>query len=351
MYSLFTPAISELLLKACPSISYRLRKEILGENVSFSDFRKEILKDTRVRYVFTLSKDDGYIGDVFHGGWIPEEKRKYCTTGAESALRFLAEMGVAPEENIVKNGLDLLLKPGWNRGTGTAHCFLYRPEIGLPGEDYLRATVFAYYSLEDFDFTRTELERTMGYFEQINKINSWDEITGIYRNKRYYNTTVFLPWSYHIKLLAFTRGWRSPENTAKTIKAVSHLIELSPIPDILVKYRGQLVAPAQIFPRNLRKSLIEFNDKDWFPWFHTFELFARMGIVQNVPILKNQASELLELLHRGNGFFPVKPKDFHFHKWSVYSGLALEENWREERWKYDLTFRSLLILKYSGLLQ
>jgi len=100
----------------------------------------------------------------------------------------------------------------------------------------------------------------------------------------------------------------------------------------------------------MKKSLHEFQPRDWFFWFHNMELFARMGIVDKIPFLVQKADELKEMLAAGKGFFPIKLYSRPFEQWSVYTGLALEDSWKNERWKYDLTFRSLLILKYAGLL-
>jgi hypothetical protein len=103
-----------------------------------------------------------------------------------------------------------------------------------------------------------------------------------------------------------------------------------------------------LFPRDFLKSLKDFTSRDWFPWFHTFELFARLGVVRDIPQLLSQLDELKAILKQGEGFFKIKPNDYSFNKWSVYIGLALENDWKNERWMYDLTFRSLLILKYVG---
>lgn len=75
-----------------------------------------------------------------------------------------------------------------------------------------------------------------------------------------------------------------------------------------------------------------------------------MGIVKIVPSLLRQANELKGMLDEGDGIFPIRPHEGYFKAWSVYSGLALEDSWKDNRWKYDMTFRSLLILKYAGLL-
>jgi hypothetical protein len=342
-------ALETMTEKACASIRYRLRKEILGERPQVSDYLDEILEDRRVRYVLSWPREDGYIGEVFHGGWIPEEKRKYSTTGAESGLRFLAEMGIPRTYPAVERGLQALLRENWNAGKSSWN--IWAPGAGLYGDDYIRAVVFAYYGVEEPDFVGTEIERALDRFDDVLYIRSFAEITGRYRDKLYYSKGIALPDIYHLKLLAFTQSWRNSQTVDGVAKAVEHLFRLSPIPGIYVKYRSQLIAPAAIFPRDLGKSLQDCSGKDWFPRLHTMELFARIGIVKRIPQLTWQAGELKALLEAGDGPFGTKPTDSSFRKWSVYTGLALENDWKGERWKYDLTFRALLILKYADLLR
>jgi hypothetical protein len=75
-----------------------------------------------------------------------------------------------------------------------------------------------------------------------------------------------------------------------------------------------------------------------------------MGIVKQIPSLIQQVNDLKEILQEGDGFFPLNPHSSYFKKWSVHGGLALEDSWKNNRWKYDLTFRALLILKYADML-
>lgn len=342
----YANVIEELLENACPAIRYRVNKEILNKQEDFELYQPKILEDKRIQYVLNWQNSDGYFGEVFHGGWIPREERKHSTTGAESALRFISEMGFPKENQIVCKGLDALLFSDWNRGKSSWN--MYYPEIGLFGDDLIRAVVFAYFRIEEHEFIRNEIDRAFDCMEKVNRIDSINEIIEKYRDKNFFKPGMALPWSYHLRLLAFTEGWKNDNNLKKLAGYIEHLIELSPFPDIYIKYRSQLIAPASIFPKDLGKGLKDFTDKDWFPWFHTFELFSRMGIVKEVPVLRRQLDELKKILNRGNGFFRIKPQDYCFNKWSVYIGLALEEDWKKDKWMYDLTFRSLLILKYSG---
>ena len=91
--------------KACASIRFRRKKEVLEERPVISNYLGEMLSDERVKYAFTWQQPDGYLGTSFHGGLIPEEKRRYSGTGAEGALRFLSEMGVPKTHPVVEKGL------------------------------------------------------------------------------------------------------------------------------------------------------------------------------------------------------------------------------------------------------
>ena len=343
-----TEAIRTLTEDACASIRFRTRKEILGENPDIDEYLDEILTDKRVQYAFSWQKENGFLGDFFHAGWIPAVKMKYFGTGAEGALRFLSEMAVPDTYPVVQRCLKALLKDDWNPDPWKWSTE-FQPEIGLFGADNVRAVVFSYFGIEDYDFIQREIQRTLGYVGPVSSIPSIEEITGTYNKKLYYSGTP-LPDLYNLKLLAFTQSWRNDENIEIIAGAIERLVDLSPLPNIYIKMKSQLIAPARITPSNLKLSPLDLQPKEWFWWTHTMELFARMGIVKRVPYLLQQANELKEMLEEGDGKFPVKPHEGYFKAWSVYSGLALEDSWKIDRWQNDMTFRSLLILKYSELL-
>jgi hypothetical protein len=343
-----TEVIRTLTEDACASIRFRTRKEILGENPDIDEYLDEILTDKRVQYAFSWQKENGFLGNFFRAGWIPAVKMKYFGTGAEGALRFLSEMAVPDTYPVVQSCLEALLKDNWNPDPWKWSTE-FKPESGLFGADNVRAVVFSYFGIEDNDFIQTEIQRTLGYVGAVSSIPSIEEITETYGNKLYYTGTP-LPDLYNLKLLAYTRNWCNDENIKAIAGAIESLIDLSPLPNIYIKMKSQLIAPARISPSNLKLSLLDLQPKEWFWWTHTMELFARMGIVKRVPSLLRQANELKGMLEEGDGKFPSKPHDGYFKAWSVYSGLALEDSWKNDRWQNDMTFRSLLILKYSGLL-
>jgi hypothetical protein len=78
--------------RACPSISYRIRKEILNEDTSkasMQSLQAMILNEEEVLRVFSLKKEDGWLGGCFHGVDEPE-----C------CIRYLIEKGVEPRKGL-----------------------------------------------------------------------------------------------------------------------------------------------------------------------------------------------------------------------------------------------------------
>jgi hypothetical protein len=254
-----TEVIRTLTEDACASIRFRTRKEILGENPDIDEYLDEILTDKRVQYAFSWQKENGFLGNFFHAGWIPAVKMKYFGTGAEGALRFLSEMAVPDTYPVVQSCLEALLKDNWNPDPWKWSTE-FKPESGLFGADNVRAVVFSYFGIEDYDFIQTEIQRTLGYVGEVSSIPSIEEITGIYGNKLYYAGTP-LPDLYNLKLLAYTRNWCNDENIKVIAGAIERLIDLSPLPNIYIKMKSQLIAPARISPSNLKLSPPGFTAK------------------------------------------------------------------------------------------
>jgi hypothetical protein len=257
-------------------------------------------------------------------------------------------MGIPKTHSVVEKGLNALLKENWLPDPWK--WWDYKPEIGLFGADNIRAVVFSYFGIEEYDFIKTEIQRAFDVFNRVTEISSIESITGTYRNKLYFNSGIALPDIYYVRLLAFTKGWRNNNNTGALAKALRHLVELSPIPHIYIKWQNQLITPAQLTPQDLKKNLSDLQPIEWFAWLRTMEYFARMGVVKEIPAFLKQVNELKGILREGDGFFPFRPSTSTFEKWNAYAGLALEDSWKNGRWKSDLTFRALLILKFAGLL-
>jgi hypothetical protein len=148
-------------------------------------------------------------------------------------------MGVPGNYPLVENCLNALLKDNWNPAPWKWSTD-YDPEVGLFGANHIRAVVFSYFGIEEYDSLET--------INRVTEISSIEDIISTYRNKLYFSKGIALPDICHLKLLAFTKGWKNSINASTLAKALEYLIELSSIPHIYIKCGGQLVAPAEITP-------------------------------------------------------------------------------------------------------
>jgi|AutmiccommuBRH23_1029490.scaffolds.fasta_scaffold00280_23 hypothetical protein len=332
--------IQELLENACPSIRYRIRSEILGESINtpeMTQLQTEILDDGWVQKFMSWQQPDGWIGRDFHG-----------ENSMETGIRVLREKGMEKSHPVITKALQALSSEDDKRmlrGIGKVGKILDDRNLG--GAQMIRATVFAYAGIEDLPFIQEQIKLALSAFEAVTSVKSVHEITEIYKGKLVFLPETIWPSIYHLRLLALTHGWRSEENQLEISNAIKRLVQLSPIPYILVLHKSQLIAPASFCMLDFNSEINKLDDAGWMMWFHRMELLARLGVTHLVPELQDQIARLKILLTENQGTFALKVNHYYFRKWSSYSGLMLEKDWRDlQRRKNDLTFRSLLILHY-----
>lgn len=338
---MFENTASIIAERACPSISYRIRKEILNEdisNASMKSLQAMILNEAEILRIFSLRKEDGWLGGWFHGVDEPE-----CS------IRYLIEKGVEPSHPIIQDALDALIKRGENFDEGS----MYRvgkplDELHLGGTKLIKACIFAYTGDEHYDFVIEKIEEALDVFRYICDVKNITDIYDIHKNKFVFKAGVIWPSIYHLRLLAYTRKWRNDANKEMLIKAISNLSTLSPIPSIKLLYKNQMIAPASIYMSNFNDDMKSMNAKEWMMWFHRTELISRLGIAFEVPPIKAQIEYVNKILNDNNGLFTKKLRHFYYTKWTQYLGLVLENDWKsDEKMINDLTFRCLLINSYS----
>lgn len=341
--------VNQLLKSSCPSIKYRIKTEILGESTGTNELmmlQQLILEDKMVQAVFGWEQADHFLGTRFHTA----ESHTDC--GAmEIGLRLLYEKGVSRlNERILK----YLIKISGDEST-FAKEFLRVGKIldntGLGGSKLIRAVLFSYFGYEDKPYVKEAIEEALRIMEKTLEATALEDIAEGYRGKMVFKKDTLWPCIYHLRLLAYTKGWRTPENRERVAAAINHLITILPFQatGIYLKNGGQLIAPCGPLTEDFVPKLSNMGPLEWMRWFNRTELLARLGVIKYVPVLQNQINELRSMLNQ-DGVFDYKLTHFSFIKWSAYSGLALEENWRSHTRRInDLTFRCLLIMHYSQL--
>ncbi len=301
------------------------------------ELQTQILQDPMVLEVLDWQQADGWLAWNFHGA-----------KSIETGIRILCEKGVQRGDRALAKALKALEKytERLDRGIGKVGRIL--DEKGFGGSSMIRATVFAYAGVEKKPFVQAQIEKALSVFGAVLRPDSVEDLTEVYRGKLVFRPNVQWPSIYHLRLLAFTRGWRTTKNQKLVAEAVKRLIELSPLPDISVRNKSQLIAPASFCMHDFNPEMGLMDDAHWMMWFHRMECLARLGVVNRIPELQNQVNILVKMLDP-EGYFTKQLSHPYLTKWGSYPGLMLEENWRSpERRVYDLTFRSKLILHYAA---
>lgn len=184
-------------------------------------------------------------------------------------------------------------------------------------------------------------------FRQVAEAENLEELIEPYRNKYVFREGRQLPNIYHLRILGFTRSWRTRANILMLQKAYQKLYEWLPLPPIYIKAKSQLVAPAFTIAQSYNK---DFPKEDAYLWLQFYELSARMGLLYvGSPFYPHFHRLIEDITADGEELFDTVDKR-GFFQYSGYSGMALSENWRKlEHKRDDIMFRVRLIDTYAKI--
>jgi hypothetical protein len=303
------------------------------------DLQDQILQDESVAAVTAAQESDGWLAWNFHG-----------YDSMESGIRILCEKGVQAERPALGRALIALRSATdrLERGLGTPGKIL--DDLGFGGAEAIRASLFALAGEEEQLCVQDQVQLALDAFNFAAQVTSLEDVHEQYKNHLVFRKGISWPGTYHLRLLAWTKNWRTPANNKMMERSIRNLIQFSPIPDIHVKYKAQVIAPASFCMHHFKSDLKSLSDAEWMQWFHRMELLARAGMISQNPELLQQVRDLKSMLLKNNGLFTKRLNHPYFQKWGAYTGLALEKDWHSPQCRInDLTFRSLLVLNYSGL--
>jgi hypothetical protein len=304
------------------------------------ELQREILEDSVVKSLLNGQQEDGWLGKAFHG-----------YDSMESSLRVLCEKDLDPAHPAFVSALAALKNATTRLSSGIGKVGEILDNTGFGGSLLIRAALLAQAGQEADPLVQEQLPKVLSVFRALGAYGNLKEVIETRRGKLVFRAHGEWPSIYHFRLLAYTQGWRNPENILWLAKAIAKMTEWSPIPAIHIYRNGQLVAPASFGLHDLTPSLAALDDAGWMIWFQRMELFSRVGVIQQIPALQEQITSLQAILAQGRGWFTKPLTHVYFRKWGAYSGLMLERDWRSAvRRRMDLTFRSVLILHYSGCL-
>ena len=102
--------------------------------------------------------------------------------------------------------------------------------------------VFAYAGEDHSAIVQEQIEAALQGFEYLQSVEAIEQISRPYKGKLIFKPGVLWPSIYHLRLSAFTDSWRTPENLKTALIGIKRLVKLSPVPEIHVLDRSQLMA-------------------------------------------------------------------------------------------------------------
>ena len=349
--------IDFLLNNANPSIVLRIKKEILN-CLSDEEERKlldKIFLEKNVQTVIQSQKPDGWFGNGFHGASPKEGVGMY--DNMEVGLRYLSEKGFPSENEYISKavGAFLLDEPLFNDGrpvddyakwrladnyANTAFgLYLIRSSIVLRAGYEYKLPKNDFFDLKhDIDFSFRTFANVLNYADA-------DDAVDTNKKKPFFKAGVLWPCSYDLRILAHSQGWRNDENISILADSMNHLFSFLHSREKMVYtyIKGAFRAPCLAFIHNQIYCLGLMEEA--YVNFDLMELFARCGIVEQVPFLRKKYEYLVSLVDNNlNVNYKVDSSD---RNWGPYGGFALEEDWKAKvRKQCDLLFRILLIIHY-----
>ena len=341
--------IEYLLENANPSIVLRVKKEVLN-NLSRNEeevLLEKILRDKHVRVAVEAQKENGWIGDSFHGS-------KNMFDNMEVGLRFLAEKGIPAQHKTVADAVNALL----NTPKDSMAYGIRRP-YAKPDEDYAytgagvylpRSSVLLRAGFENILQSSDKIDLnfdivfSLRSFLNVLNIGSPDEIIEPRRGKLCFREGVLWPCIYHLRMLAFSQNWRTRDSVNQLNASIAALYEISAPGFVYTYCYHQLKGPCMPFVFNTPINETVADGAVGGMYFDRLELLARCGALTRVEQLKREYERLIDSLDE-HALFQVKINHKYALGWSPYFGFALEEDWRSStRKQCDVLFRILMIM-------
>lgn len=346
--------IDFLLSNADPSVVLRARRELLNgiSKTKEDELLQKIRIQKNIQSILQAQKPDGWIGNYFHG-----QSKKFGAgmyDNMEVGLRYLAEKGFPADNEYITKAVHSFLVDG-------ANCSEFR--LHAPPDDYAHTAFGVYllrssvilragheYLLPTNDYIDLHHDVVFSFRTFLNVLNFADADGAVDTSKRQlcFKPGVLWPCSYDLRILAHSQGWRSHRNISLLADSMNRLFSFRHVREkmIYTYIKGQFRAPCLAFIHSGMYNLGMLDDA--YVNFDLLELFARCGVVKQVPFLQNKYEYVLSLV---DDDLDVDYKIASGERnWGPYGGFALEEDWKSKtRKQCDALFRILMIMHYVNL--
>ena len=339
------------------NILCRMKREILGEAADSDEMTaiyEKVLALPQVKKAFSCQREDGFIGDVIHGGYFG---------GFDSTVNLLKRNGVETSHPALVKARDCLIS--WT-DYERDHFYKAGNAMDEHGRGGFRSVVTRLLldldASEEVPLIQTQISLALNNFRGALEHTSVDGFSkkATFRGEtcRYYIKGAYFPDASHVDILSRTQSWRTEENLAMVEKSYRHCAALMKDYDggqIYVNcghfvgpfnynWRGaQPVDPNAVYRISLRDFDAHPIDFAWFmkglAW-----VGRKYPLVREAPV--NGYTDGLTTLLTDDFVNQVSPEQLRNFK----NYAAIAPSWRKkEHIAADLYFPVLLELSRSGV--
>jgi len=308
-------SIDFLLENANVVIQYRLHKEIL-QDLSKAEEEKlldQIYQTPHFKLVQSYVKLNGYIGSGCHSwsNWHGLILHRTPIEDGEAAARLLSYYAIPNNHAIIKNFVAAMRNEDVLRTE-----FSYIPPeiprfenrfVGLNSGNSLMAILYTMQAMlgygDDTDQVRHFQETSLKGFKRVLEISSLDEITKYNActkkkyNYPYIESDEYYPDSYTLEMLAYTQGWRTPENVNMLADSLNHINAImKPDNQMSIKIKGKYIGPCFPLIRPLYPFRADRVDNILYRRYLTE--IAMLGVGEKVNIINESIANIKEALDK-----------------------------------------------------
>ena len=369
----YSKSIDFLLENAGSVIKYRLHKEILQDldKEKEKELLSRVYEMPLFRLLKTYVKPDGYIGSGMHSwdNWRGTVLHETPLQDGENAARLLSYYKIPKEHPVIKNFVSALR----DEETLRMEFSYISPEIprfnnrfeGINNGNSLMALVYTMQAMlgygDDYDDLKDFQQISLKGFQRILEIFSLEEITKFNPDaKRKYNypyieADEYFPNVYTISMLAYTKSWRSMENTRMLSDAFNHINSImQPDNNMHVHIKSKYIAPCFALIRPIQA--FDTGIINVINYRRLLTEIAMTGAGMETEVIRQSADNINEALEK-DGILRLdfgKPYNKHYSpeylKYPApYTDVMLEESYKNKNALLcDLTFWAIEFLYYAG---
>lgn len=344
--------IGFLLENAGPSIKYRVKTEVLNQELSVKEkdqLQAKVLNEPIIRSIIACQKENGWLGNGFHG----PNKNAGPFENQEVGTKYLGEKLIYKDTPVLKRAMDAFVTTEL-----TDLCYRTKGKYfdefkyAANGQNIIRCACIARAGYDDVIDIRPQIQLALDSFKRVLEVDSVLDITRLRKSggkaKRVFNDYEKWPCYYHFDILAHTDSWKNEENIKMIAESFKKLMrtdrpEKQVGGDSWVGYvLGTVGCLKEGYQLGYDENGIHYTYLDKVEWL------CRCGLAPYLEQLQGEV-EILKSSVNKDGICEAPIAENQLKGFSTYSGHQLETDWKlPVRKLCDITFRALLILHYAN---